>query len=1336
MFAHMYIPSKYSSHSDKSGRKEKRVLDWDKEIRQARLEQCYNSFSEVQLALEIEDEDHGHTPEREHFENQYYLAADRLSDRLKALRVDSRASISTNSDVESPIHIIRQTTNNLLPKVELKPFDGNLIEWRSYHDTFKSLVHDNEELIPVQKFHLLKNSLIGGAATVISTLNASETNYKVAWDLLCQRCNKPRKTVNAHLKLFFELPEVSRDTPTKLQQLAEQAQMHVNALKSLGQPIEQWNAILVYSLGNKLDKNTRRAWERTLDDDKFPTFDELIAFINKQARGEELDSDLVSSSNFSNTHLKNKAKFRGQSYVSTKGPSRYNCAFCKGEHAIYSCSKFLKITVRDRFNFVKKAQLCLNCLRPNHTITNCRLGYCKKCEKPHHTLLHFPTEILQSYSTHLQASPSPSTPSNIETAPSLENTKHALLVSSDSEVLLGTAIIKILDQYGKAHFCRVLLDSGSQSHFITESFAKKLNLKTHRLNSYFSGIGQHHSTAESIVKTSIRSMKRVFQSQVAFVVLPSITGLLPTRQVPRESLNIPKHIELADPNFDQPNEVDALLGNTLYYELLLTEQIRLQDTPVILQNTHVGWLVTGEIAIKSQVGPQNSIKRCHLTTSLNKQLERFWAIEEIPEKQFLSPEEAACEQHFKQYVSRDHTGRYTVRLPFNEKKGLLGDSKGLALKRFVNLENKLHKNPKLLEQYSQFLNEYIELGHMTEVKDDSPFEGFYLPRHSIVKDTSNTTRIRVVFDASAKGSTGISLNDTLLTGPTIQDILFSILLRFRCHNFVLTADVEKMFRQINIHHEDRAFQKILWRDSRQGPLKTYCLNTVTYGTACAPFLAIRCLQQTAEDESENFPIAARTFKTDFYVDDLLTGASTFEVALILRNELIQLAKAGDFHLRQWSSNDPRLIEDLLATNQHNSLCLDPSETKKTLGIFWNPSRDDIVYTIEKFPDQPFLTKRIILSQIAQLFDPFGLLGPIIIKAKIIMQDLWKAAVDWHEPVSKSIEQAWLTIANQLDLLNRFSIHRRIALNQAVELQLHGFCDASESAYGACVYIRSTNKQGQHAVELLCAKSRVAPIKTNSLPRLELCAAKLLANLYREVIKSLKNCRFSTIRFWSDSTITTLHWIRTSAHLLKTFVANRVNEIQTLTDPQAWGHVRSSENPADFISRGQLPAEFIENSTWLHGPHWLTKNPSYWPTYELAPIDIPEKRQSIVLTVQTTTNDLFERFSSFESLVRADCFAKEIHSLKGSKVLKTGKLVNLNPFLDDEDILRVGGKLKHAPLRYTQKHPILLPHRHKVTEMIIRQEHLRYFHAEAQATLYAVRQNCWPIDGKGITKQIV
>nr|XP_031839043.1 uncharacterized protein LOC116429801 [Nomia melanderi] len=1179
----------------------------------------WDNFLRNSSTLEIEDEDHGHTPEREHFENQYYLAADRLSDRLKALRVDSRASISTNSDVESPIHIIRQTTNNLLPKVELKPFDGNLIEWRSYHDTFKSLVHDNEELIPVQKFHLLKNSLIGGAATVISTLNASETNYKVAWDLLCQRCNKPRKTVNAHLKLFFELPEVSRDTPTKLQQLAEQAQMHVNALKSLGQPIEQWNAILVYSLGNKLDKNTRRAWERTLDDDKFPTFDELIAFINKQARGEELDSDLVSSSNFSNTHLKNKAKFRGQSYVSTKGPSRYNCAFCKGEHAIYSCSKFLKITVRDRFNFVKKAQLCLNCLRPNHTISNCRLGYCKKCEKPHHTLLHFPTEILQSYSTHLQASPSPSTPSNIETAPSLENTKHALLVSSDSEVLLGTAIIKILDQYGKAHFCRVLLDSGSQSHFITESFAKKLNLKTHRLNSYFSGIGQHHSTAESIVKTSIRSMKRVFQSQVAFVVLPSITGLLPTRQVPRESLNIPKHIELADPNFDQPNEVDALLGNTLYYELLLTEQIRLQDTPVILQNTHVGWLVTGEIAIKSQVGPQNSIKRCHLTTSLNKQLERFWAIEEIPEKQFLSPEEAACEQHFKQYVSRDHTGRYTVRLPFNEKKGLLGDSKGLALKCFVNLENKLHKNPKLLEQYSQFLNEYIELGHMTEVKDDSPFEGFYLPRHSIVKDTSNTTRIRVVFDASAKGS---------------------------------------------------------------------------------------------------------------------TGASTFEVALILRNELIQLAKAGDFHLRQWSSNDPRLIEDLLATNQHNSLCLDPSETKKTLGIFWNPSRDDIVYTIEKFPNQPFLTKRIILSQIAQLFDPFGLLGPIIIKAKIIMQDLWKAAVDWHEPVSKSIEQAWLTIVNQLDLLNRFSIHRRIALNQAVELQLHGFCDASESAYGACVYIRSTNKQGQHAVELLCAKSRVAPIKTNSLPRLELCAAKLLANLYREVIKSLKNCRFSTIRFWSDSTITTLHWIRTSSHLLKTFIANRVNEIQTLTDPQAWGHVRSSENPADFISRGQLPAEFIENSTWLHGPHWLTKNPSYWPTYELAPIDIPEKRQSIVLTVQTTTNDLFERFSSFESLVRADCFAKEIHSLKGSKVLKTGKLVNLNPFLDDEDILRVGGKLKHAPLRYTQKHPILLPHRHKVTEMIIRQEHLRHFHAEAQATLYAVRQNCWPIDGKGITKQIV
>lgn len=176
--------------------------------------------------------------------------------------------------------------------------------------------------------------------------------------------------------------------------------------------------------------------------------------------------------------------------------------------------------------------------------------------------------------------------------------------------------------------------------------------------------------------------------------------------------------------------------------------------------------------------------------------------------------------------------------PFNEQKQLLGNSRDIAQKRFYALERKLHLDQELLVRYSEFLKEYEHLGHMTQVNVNEVTEGFYLPHHAVVKESNETTKVRVVFDASAKTSTGISLNDTLLNGPILQDTLYKLLLRFRSYSYVLTADIEKMFRQIRVHPDDRIFQRILWRDSRDQPVKTYQLNTVTYGIASATFLAV------------------------------------------------------------------------------------------------------------------------------------------------------------------------------------------------------------------------------------------------------------------------------------------------------------------------------------------------------------------------------------------------------------------------------------------------------------------------------------------------------------------
>ncbi|XP_076301775.1 uncharacterized protein LOC143219850 [Lasioglossum baleicum] len=1202
---------------------------YDLEARIAKVKELVVAYEDVQANIENLDEESDHVSERDSFERSAFALQALLAshaDRLRGVREATLPSRQASTSIESTNC---KPANKMLPKIQIPSFDGNLINWFSFYDTFKSLVHENVDLPNVQKFHYLKNSLRGEISSIVASLSASSENYLVAWDMLQKRCNRPRQLIQAHLKQLFDLPEIIRDTPANLRKLAEQAQVHVNALKGLNQPINSWDQILIFIIVKKVDKTTRRAWERKLENDELPTFQKFIDFINTQARGEEWESEKSNSPSDNDTsRVKSKRSF---SHLTTN--KSVSCVICQDEHYVFACPKFLAMEVKDRLKSAQKSKLCLNCLKVGHNTVSCKWSHCRKCDKKHNTLLHLNAHKITQVS--VQRASEDSKDTQVET----DVTCKALMAVNNSEVLLGTAQITIYDNNNKRHTCRVLVDGGSQSNYMTESLANLLQLKKERVNISSSGLSNLVTCAKYCVNAKIQSNINNFSSNLKFIALPTITGTLPTRAINHKELKIPKNVCLADPEFYKPGSIDILLGSTIFYKLLSVGQIQLNNNRIILQKTKLGWLVTGEVEVKAF----NRNTACF--HSLDNQIAKFWEVEELPKRIFLSDEEATCEEHYKQNTRRDQSGRYIVRLPFNEKRSLLGDSHKLALKRFYTLENKLIKNTVLYEQYKDFLAEYESLNHMSEVSADDHNSGFYLPHHAVIKASSATTKVRVVFDASAKSSSGVSLNDTLLVGPTIQNTLFTTLIKFRTHICVLTADIEKMFRQVKVHEEDSYYQKILWRQSVEHPLKTYKLNTVTYGTACAPFLAIRCLKQLAEDDAKGFPLAARAFDQDFYVDDLLTGASDFNSALKLRNELIELAKLGGFNLRQWVSNDKNLVNDLDNNQENKSLGLDVSNTKKTLGIFWNPSEDNIIYETNLPDSKPRITKRLILSEIAQLFDPLGLLGPVIIQAKIIMQELWKTHCEWDEVVPQSIYYSWIRFRDQLRVLNQFSIRRPLLIKNHTDCQLHGFCDASESAYGACIFVRVTMGNMQHSVNLLCAKSRVAPIKTQSLPRLELCAATLLSKLVSEVMEALTQIKFSKIRLWTDSTIV-LHWIKTSPHLLKTFVANRVSDLQASTDARDWFHVPTLDNPADYISRGQDPQHFLNNITWTSGPHWLSKEENCWPNLLLETIDIPEKRNLVSLVTVNEPNSILVRFSSFTTLYRVVAYIRRFFSRRG------------------------------------------------------------------------------------------
>ncbi|XP_025409846.1 uncharacterized protein LOC112683161 [Sipha flava] len=331
-----------------------------------------------------------------------------------------------------------------------------------------------------------------------------------------------------------------------------------------------------------------------------------------------------------------------------------------------------------------------------------------------------------------------------------------------------------------------------------------------------------------------------------------------------------------------------------------------------------------------------------------------------------------------------------------------------------------------------------------------------------------------------------------------------------------------MYRQFWVTEAHRIFQRILWRTNPQENIKIFQLNTVTYGTVPASFLATGCLHKLADSQNVD-PIIAAAIKRDFYMDDFLGGTNSYESAVQLRDGLIKTMQSAGLELRKWNSNNDKLIKDVMSIKQDSNdtvLISDDNSITKVLGLIWNSTTDTLQFKVQQnnFTIIGRITKREILSVIACLFDPLGLVGPAIIRAKLMLQQLWRLKIQWDEPLPSEIQEQWINYRNSLCVLNNLIIPRQITCkNDIVNIQIHGFADASINAYGCCLYLRCTNADGVHTSKLICAKSKVAPLKIISLPRLELCAALLLSRLSSKIVPKL-NLKISKSYFWSDSNI--------------------------------------------------------------------------------------------------------------------------------------------------------------------------------------------------------------------------
>lgn len=1329
-----------------------RVTSIDLETRFEPYVRLFADFDKIQSEIEhLHDKEDQQIQYRAEFEESYYQS---LS-LAKSLIIDCNL-LGANDIAKAAAPTSDAGNFNVkLPQIHLPKFNGSYLTWLEFRDTFQSLIHENDQIGDIQKFHYLRSSLESVAAELINTVEFSAVNYLIAWDLLCDRFNNKKLLVHNHLQALFEFTPLQKESSKSLRELLDAISRNLRSLSALQLDISGWDTLIIHLMSSKLDRTTSKHWKEYSTQDELPSLEEFKTFLKGRAdlleTLEYTCTQPVKSAQQPNAHsVQRKIQRPFKSFAAVSVSS--SCPVCSGDHHLRNCDSFLKQSSFDRLETVKKLQICINCLNGKHLSRNCSSSLCRKCHGRHHTLLHF---------DHKRSD---------DSEPKTKTVALATSINRNQNVLLSTAVVQVLDSSGNPHTCRVLLDCGSQSNFITSDLCKRLGLQTTGTSLSVVGINQLSTQLNQRCSVHLQSVQCAFQTTVNCFLIPVISDLLPSTPVDCRNFKIPSHIKLADPHFSTPDRVDILLGASVFWDLLCVGQFRLGTNLPVLQKTKFGWIIAGSYDQFSQSA--KTFCNFAVNDEISQQLCKFWQCEELTSFPTFTPDERKCEQIFSNTLSRHVSGRFIVSIPFKRSVSELGDSKEIAERQFLSLERRFQKNPKLKENYIKFMEEYENLGHMSPVSDSNKKQCYYLPHHGVF----NKNKIRVVFNGSSPSDSGVSLNDLQYVGPTIQDDLCAIILRFRFHRFVLGADIVKMYRQILIHPDQRCFQKILWRDNPCKPISTYELNTVTYGTASAPYLAIRCLVQLANESESQFPKASDVIRRDFYVDDMLTGTDTVSEAIRLGREISLILNSAGMTLGKWISNSNTILRGINGDNTpENSIHFDDNPGAKTLGLFWSRQSDSLMFSISPSTAKTS-TKRSILSGISRIFDPLGLLGPCVIIAKVILQELWSLKLSWDESVPISLHSKWDKFQAECRDLNALKVPRRVVCDTWNRFELHGFCDASVNAYGACVYVRSINHDGNIQTSLLCSKTRVAPLKALSIPRLELCAAALLVKLMEKVVSAL-HVRTNTICYWSDSTIV-LSWIRLPSRQLQTFVGNRVSLIQTLSDPKQWYHVGTHENPADLLSRGVFPLQLINSSFWWSGPQWLSSERSSWPitTIPSTSDDIPEIKKSIKCHVTINKEELFPFtiFSSFIRINRSCAYVlrfifncrNPLNKRKGvlsSSELQAAtlrlvglaqkesypsifkrdmslpsknELARLTPFIDKNGLLRVGGRLTNSQFEYNKKHPVILPAKHHISLLIIRHEHIRLMHAGPQLMLSSLRERFWPVKGRNLARLVV
>ncbi|XP_031350458.1 uncharacterized protein LOC116176124 [Photinus pyralis] len=1257
-----------------------------------------------------------------------------------------------------------------LPRIEFRKFDGTVKDWLPFWSQFTK-VHDDPSLDDVDKFEYLRLATNSNSRVrmLVESYPATSQNYTKIVKALKARYGREDLQIEVQIRELLRIiinNASSSSSKPDIASLYDQLETPIRALDSLGITSEKWGAMLFPMIESCIPEELLRVWHRSscaygsdiaesdlegmqgADETFSKRLSGLMKFLRSEVEHEQHISLAVERLGLQEAKEKKK-------HVSDKGTAEKiptavglvncdvsSCIFCEKSHESSNCFKAQQWSLEKKNKIVSNKKACFKCLRVGHAASKCKIPVkCMVCGKPHVVLM---CSMLPIHQNKIEEK-------SKETLREIHTEANTQINSTRAHVFLQTLKVSLNGPAGSKSV-RVLLDSGSHYTYILQSTAKNLGYTSKRsekiIHSLFGGskvLNEHHCyMVEARHRDYVCSFEALSQETICNSIPPVFDG--PWTEELR-TLNIERS-DLGD-----PAPVELLIGIDLVGKLF-TGRRKVLSSGLVASETFFGWTLMGKIPCE----PENSTVLSAVSMLVNdSNLQQLWQLETLGitdpiEKKAQDVMVSEARELFLSTTKVDEENRYVVRLPWLSEHSPLPSNFGVAKKRLESTLQKLDRQ-NLRVDYNKVFQEWLDEGIIEQVhKQEKSDFVHYIPHRPVIKSASVTTKIRPVFDASAREKLSPSLNDCVQKGANLIELIPNILLGFRKQRFGVTNDIKKAFVQISIDDRDRDVLRFLWVDS-EGREIIYRHRRVVFGLSCSPFLLGATIElHLQKAKGHNHLISSENLAklaTSFYVDNCVTSLSEENELKSFISESTAVMNLGKFELRGWEY-----------TGQEGS------QLTPILGLVWDKFADtlsvasDVIKDCELVHSRP-VSKRTMLSIAQKIFDPVGFTCPATLLPKLLLRKTWEQKVSWDEKVTEEISSDFQRWLEEVHLLAQIKIPRWIhfSIRDSNELTMHVFCDASQNAYAAVVFLRGIF-QGKVFIRLLAAKSRIAPLKKATIPRLELLAALIGARLSKSVLSGLAE-EIKT-HFWSDST-TVLSWIKRREQW-SIFVANRVNEICSLSSPTEWSHVTGSKNPADLPSRGVLPSKLLE-SRWWEGPNWLYESPEKWPisSEQCDENEINGERIARCATCLNIHSDSIEtwhldHFSKFSKMLRMmgwilrflhNCRARqkydgELTSVELKKaenlIFKfvqldafTGderkRLATLSSFVDEDGLIRVETKILKREDSNEFRRPILLPARHPVVSAVVYDAHVKACHIRTQGLLAILRERFWILGGR-------